>query len=222
MATRKKTPDPLAVSDEDEVMLAAEAETVQTAAKASFSLEDRLQGMVFATAKVLLFTDLAAATEWAEQDQRVQRLAAYVGSLEAGSPAHADALAAHNDADTLLEEKREAAFTSALAVHMRAVPQVAFEAAQRKARGKYKDESGQVPEDSREAFFEYQNELLLGQVVQRVVDASGNELTFSRPKLASTMRNALPVPQYQRLIEAFTRLVFNDSLARAATSDPGF
>jgi hypothetical protein len=112
--------------------------------------------------------------------------------------------------------------SGALALHMRAVPQVALEAAQRQARKDFADDSGQVPDESREAFFRRQDEILLGQVVLRIVDSDGNEATFDRRGLHKMLRDTLPVPQFVRVIESYNRLMFNDSLARAATADPGF
>lgn len=222
MPTRKTTSPDLAVTAEDEAAIEADAEKVVAHAKASFSLADRLNGMKLATTKVLVFTDLAAAEVWAQQEVKVQRLAAVSQTYKAGTEEYDAAAADFTEADDALEAARDVAFASALAIHMRALPQVAFEAAKRKARTMYADDAGNIPEDKQPDYYEAQNEILLGRVVTRIVDATGAEATFERKTLATDLREALGVPQYQRVIEAFNALMFNDTLSRAATSDPGF
>jgi hypothetical protein len=218
--------DPLDLTADDEAMLAESAEEVQETAKKSFSLADRLQGAKLATAKVLVFTDAEPVAAWQDKEREVvvstAALQAAVGASEPDQQDIADLEAALSEVEAERDEARKAAFAGALAIHMRAVPQVALEAAQRDARKRFADDSGQIPEKSRDDFFERQNEILLGQCVTRVVDAEGNEYDFTRATLHKMLRDALPVPQFSRVMEAFNRLMFNDSLARAATSDPGF
>ena len=111
---------------------------------------------------------------------------------------------------------------SALAVHLRAVPQVVIQRAQRRARKAYALKDGTIPEDVREPFFEMQNDEILGQTIVRVVDRQGNDYEVDPKHVGEQLRGALPLPQWDRLMTAFNTLVFNDQLARAAVSDPGF
>ncbi len=218
----QKTPAALEITDEDTAALQNDEEKIVAEAKASFSLEHRLQGVKLATAKVLVFTDLDAAAVWARQDEKTQRLASLVSATDPGSEQYDEAVQAHDEADTELEVVRDAAFASALAIHMRALPQVAFEVAKRKAMKIHADDSGEIPDSAQEAYYETQNEILLGQVVTRIVDATGAEAEFERAKIAKQLQSSLGVAQFARVMTAFNALMFNDTLARAATADPGF
>lgn len=208
------------LTEEERIALSGVAEEVQTQAKKSFSLSDRLQGTKLATTKVLVFLDLDAVTAWQQQEAETTNLAAAL--QVADEDEKPQALADYTAAEDMIEPLRARAFQDALAIHMRAVPQVALEAAQRKARNEFKDDTGQVPEEKRQEFFERQNEILLGQCVTRIVDATGAEAEFTKAGVMGMLRGALPNPQFTRVISAFNTLMFNDSLGRAATADPGF
>lgn len=207
---------------EPDDLLNTDAESVIADAKATFSLEKRLSGLTLATGKVLVFTDLEAAAEWAEQEQRTNFLGSLVAQRADGSPEKAEALEDFNHAEAELEQRRDAAFASALAVHMRAVPQAALDRANRKARKDLDLGPGNVPADKQGAFFERQNQLLLPMVVQKIVDSEGRKAEFPKEQLYDLLHEALPIPQFQRVLDAYNALMFNDTLGRAATQEAGF
>lgn len=220
--------DPLQISDDDEAMTGEVEKAVQHA-KRTFDLGARLRGAKLATAKVLVFTDLDAAAAWQAQEQETARLANAIkvlGDLEEDPEEKAntiaEATARFTEADAVLDDLRATAFESALAIHMRAVPQVALDAAIRKATAHFKGDDGEVPEAAREDFYEMQNRILFGQVVTRIVDADGAEGDFDKARLWDALQAAMPVPQWGRVKQTFNALMFNDGLARAATQEPGF
>ena len=212
----------LTLTDADKAMLSEHAEDVTTEAKRSFSLRDRLQGMKRAESKIVLFTDPDAARDYAEQAFAQDQLGALLQAAKPEDDGYDEAQADFDEGQRLLEQKRAKMLESALAVHMRAVPQVVIEAAQRSARKAYALKDGTIPDEVRERFVQHQNHEILGSVVTRVVDAEGNDYTFDPSEIGDLLLETLPVPQYQRLIQAFNLLVFNDALAQQATDDPGF
>lgn len=214
-------PDPLELTDDDTAMLTEHAETVQTEAKRKFRLSDRLAGVQLATAKVVLFTDPVAAATYGESEAKVARLEALLATLE-DEGQRAGVQETYEQTSTEADEARTAMLASALAVHLRAVPQVVVERAERHARKAYALNDGTVPQDRRDDFFRMQNDEVLGHTIVRVVDAEGNDYEVDRKTVAEELRTHLPVPQFQRLLAAFNQLVFNDALARQATADPGF
>lgn len=216
------TDNPLELTDSDKAMLSEHASDVAAAAKKSFSLRDKLRGMKAATAKIVLFTDPDAAAEFAQHNGMMQALAGIIETLEAGSEERASVQADYDEGETKLDRLRSAMLDSALAVHMRAVPQVVIEAAQRHARKAYARKDGSIPEESQEDFLRMQNHEILGSVIVRVVDAQGNDLEVDPATVGDDLLEFLPVPQYARLLQAFNVLVFNDALAQQATEDPGF
>lgn len=215
-------PASLSLSDDDRAMLSEHAETVQTEAKKTFSLKDRLSGIKASTAKIVLFTDPDAARAFAEKDTTATALSGLLADESLDEQLRAEVQHDFDSVDAEREQLRAVFMRTALAVHMRAVPQVVTDRAQRNARKAYALNDGTVPNERREDFFEMQNHEILGQVIQRIVDADGADAEFDPKTVGAELRDFLPQPQYQRLLNAFNQLVFNDALAAQATADPGF
>lgn len=216
------TDDAFDLTDSDRAMLSEHAADVTAEAKKSFSLRDRLRGIRAATSKVVLFTDPDAAIAYARHDAVQQQLGSIIAGMPAGSAERAEVQADYDQGEAEGERLRDEMMRSALAVHMRAVPQVVIEAAQRAARKAYALNDGTIPAEAQEAYIRFQNHAILGSVITRVVDSEGHDLELDPKTVGDDLLEFLPVPQYQRLIQAFNLLVFNDSLAQQATEDPGF
>lgn len=206
------------MTDEEQAAL----EAVQQEAKTAFSLTDRLTGKHFRKDRVLVFEDEGPATVYAAMQGKLEQAQATLARIEPG-PQYDELLAAFNEAEEEANAQREVMMQSALAIHLTALPQAAYDRATRKARKRAGIHGGQpLDDDQREALNEAHTDLLIGYAIERIVDSTGAEATFDREKIGAHLRANLPVPQYARLTQKFNLLVFNDSLGRVATADPGF
>lgn len=195
----------------------AVATDIATDAKKSHSLRDRLKGVKLATRKVPLFpdADLIEAFQIADRDVR---LVESVANQRPDDASLQDELeqkqAARADAHTAL-------LATALSVHLRAVPEVVLDAGRRETRKRFAV-SGQIPADQENDAEEFSQGYILGRVIQKVAEADGTELDFDRDHVATWLREALPLPQWMRLVSAFQEVVYSDRIGEAATGDPGF
>jgi hypothetical protein len=196
-------------------------QSVQEAAKARFSITDRLAEKHYATDKVLVFQDATEASKYGAMQVELDRAQAVLAQLEPGTEQHTGILETYNQAEEEAIAQRDVMMQSALAISLVALPQVVFERCQRKAR-KRLGLKGQIPEDRMADYNTVNQDLLIGASIVKIVDHTGAEADFDKDEIGAQLRQSLEVPQYGRLFQKFNLLVFNDSIGRAATADPGF
>lgn len=198
----------------------AAAPNIAADAKKSFSLSDRLRGVKLSTRKVIVFTDEEAVTAFAAVTREEAGLQAVLGAATEETDR-----ASLEERQTALTARKEAARTamlqSALSIHMRAVPDVVVDKARRAARKAYAVD-GTIPDDLLEDANAKQQQIILGHVIHKIVDADGAEADFERDRIAEELRAALPLPQWTRIVRAYNEIVFVDSIGEQATLDPGF
>lgn len=228
----------------------AAAEAIVEEAQSTFDLRAALTGpKVYPRAKARLFLDAEVAGRFHAAGDQVSRLETIVAAMQDALEAPLEipddlpdderqalraerATVAQQAADlndrleqqrTDLDAMREAVDAASLSVHMRGVPQVAVEKAERRARKAYRDpETGKIEGDAEELFFEQRNLELLGRSIEKVVDAQGREAAFDRETVGELLRDTVLPTQYARLMAVFQELIFRDTTSRAAVSDPGF
>lgn len=205
-----------------EVDTGSKVKEIQEEAKRTFSLRDRLAGIKQATRTVVVYTDPAAAEQWTELDRQRTNLESLMGADQLTAENRAEMQTALDGLTETLAEARTQMLEGAFSVHMRAVPQVVLSAAMRETRKRFADPvTKEIAEERTEQADEYRSRYLLGRVIQRIGTADG-DLEFDRETVAQDLEEALPIPQWRRIMENYGELVFSDAIGTAATDDPGF
>lgn len=208
-------------SEETEV-LADQIRELQDEARATFSLADRLAGLHYRKAKVVLFMDAQKGSVMEEMDKALQRAQLVIAGVEPGSQHHQDLIAAYTEAEEEKLAVERELMKDALSVHMQAVPDPIQDKARRAARKAVGMKGSVVPDDVRENYIQVFTDQLVGHCMTAVIDADGAAGEYDRKTIGRILRETLPIPQHARLVAAMNDLVFSDALARQATEDPGF
>lgn len=219
--TPPPAPDPAA---EEVLRIAGEAQK-------SHSLKDRLRGAKMTRRKIVVFTDGEAVERYADAERRIAGVEA-VMNPELADDADEDERATYEELIASLrqrhdaiEQQRDAArqdmLASALAIHLRAVPQPVMKMAVQAANKAYALGDGTVPDEAKERWEEKRSRYVLGRVIEKVVAVDG-EMTFDRDQIAQDLEEGLDLVQWSRVLRAFSEIVYTDQIGDAATTDPGF
>lgn len=231
--------DPLDDDDLDgslEPPAPVDVESVQEETRKSTTLAGRLKGVKHRSRKVLLFLDADAANALAHTNAMLQRVTDAIGELgpvPAGASedeatvhiARRDALIEQQTAlERTLEPVRAQALENALAVYMVGYPAIAVQVARRAAIRIFRDPATKkIDAANVEEFSEFIEDFLMGSSIVKVVDNTGAQLDLpKRSEIASTLRESLPAPQWERLKTAFMQLNVEDQIAQVIQDDPGF
>lgn len=193
---------------------------VQQEARKTFSLADRLRGVKHAERTVVLFDDPRPAEQWANLDRQRTSLEGLLGQQDLDAEARTDLTKAMESLEQSLTEVRADMEAHALHVRLRAVPPVVLKMAQHAALERF-GVNRRIPEEQEENAEDFRNRFILGRVIQTITTPDG-PLEFDRDSVARELEEALPVPQWRRLADTYTELVFTDAIGQAATDDPGF
>jgi hypothetical protein len=219
----KKTPaKPEPVTTDADAETIAHVKAVQEEARGSFDLLERLAGLHYRRDKVVLFMDAQAGATLEAMELQLQRAHDLIATVEPGTPQHQGLIETYTAAEEEKLALEAELMKTALSVHMQAIPDPAHDKARRAARKAVGVKGSVIPEEQRETYVQVLTDQLLGACMTTVIDPSGAQGTFDRTKIGRKLREILPIPQHARLVAKMNDLVFNDALARQATSDPGF
>lgn len=211
------------MSDTPDIDLTPETiEKVQTEARKSFSLKDRLNGIKVNTAKHLAFLDESAVDHYIGTKNKLQALATQLEMLQA-DPLKAESamrkLEEHDAQLEVVEEAKKAMLESALSIHMVALPDVVVEAARRRAAKGAKQQDGTIDQLVFRKYFDIN---LVNNCVVKIVDPQGAEADFEPKTAGELLQGALGTVQWGQVVEKMSALLFNDSIGAVATDEPGF
>jgi hypothetical protein len=199
-------------------------EQIQADAKRTHSLADTLKGIKHRHTRILLFKDPAAADEYRLLNDEAQRVNDQAANTK-DEAIKASLIERYNALEVQLEAAQERMLQSALAVEMRAFPNIAQKVARRKAMNAFRDPiTKQIPQEKAGEFAEMIDLILIGDSIQSITDvATKTQLELGpREDLGKMLSDLLPSSQWQRLFDAFINLTLTDELGDAAVRDVGF
>lgn len=205
------------------------AEYIQTEAKKTFSLTDKLNGIRTRRSKVLLFTDIESLDRYTVGKGELSRLEQRLGLLnsatnvtEAGAAEKKDLAKQIKALKPKVEELFADALKSSLGVHLRGVPNVVFKVAKREARQRFALNDGTIPALKIEEYNEFVNVVLLQSAIEKITTPEGEELILLTEEQVQELADTLPPTSWDALTNALDALITKDTIADAATDDPGF
>lgn len=221
------TDDDLVVTVEESKVdeLREQVEKIQTEAKASFRLRDRLQGRVKQLRKsVPIFFDLQAVADY--QAKKAEADMIYKQAERSGVKPETRALLLdqHDTALTELAAIRERMLADSMVIHLVTVPNELMKAVRAKTRLEFKAANRGVP------LTDEQVEELGGTValrtlalgIERVVEADGSTAEQVTEEDARELEKALHPTQWERLYSTFEGMQFTQQVGEDATEEPGF
>lgn len=198
---------------------AVDLRAVETEAKKSFRLSDRIRGIKQITRKVVVFTNPEAA-EKVKELQIALEVTGAKADVATDEAWKAELTAKYTELEEQIEAAKAELFESAIALSLRALPEKVLKGCRREARKPYELPDGVIPGDKAEEFRNLLTVTTLQKSLFRAVAPDG-ELELG-PGIADELNAFLPTPQWVRLEEAMNILMFTDAIGDNATNDPGF
>lgn len=188
----------------------AQADAIQTEARKTFNLRDKLLNLKRKEDKVILLTDLEAAERRARLNVELQALA------DAGK------VDEYNLKEIEFDEATEEVLSSAFVVRLRYQHPIVLKKARREARKRFALGDGTIPADRQDDYMDTLYTLIYAEIVYEVVDADG---AYLEPINEATMKDfvdLLPPTQYDKLKGTVDNLLFASELEDVSTDDVDF
>lgn len=202
-----------------------QVEEIQTEAKRTFSLRERLRSGVKQKRKVVpVFLDLDAVQVYAEKKAVADEV-----FRQAERPGIKDELRANllTQHDTLLDEMsaaRERMLESTLSIHLVGLPNKVVKATRSKVLLGLKAEAKGRPLNEQE--IEDGNDLvkyrLLALGIERIVQSDGSVAEQLEDEDIRALEDELPTVQWDNLSATFDALCFSQQATEEAVNEPGF